>query len=301
MSLLATVQSEVLERLGRVGIAARHAVESVLSGQHRSIHRGLSVEFAGHRPYQPGDDLRHLDWRVYARTDRFDVRLYEEETRLRSTLVVDRSGSMAYARAGGRDKLTVARTLAAALAVLMVRQGDGVGLALVDSEVQRLLPPVGRMGHVLTLLEALEDTPPGGDTSLAKVLDQLAGRLHRRGLVILVSDCLDDPARLVRSLRHLRHRKQDVRVLRLVDPDEADFPFQGTWKFIGLEGELPLTLDGDRVRHRYRAALAAHREALAAGCHGAGVAVDEIRTDEDLAAALVRALTRISAPLGTRK
>jgi uncharacterized protein (DUF58 family) len=289
MALFYRVQEEVLERLGRVGVAARNAVESILSGQHRSVHRGLSVEFAGHRPYIPGDDLRHLDWLVYARTDRYNIRVYEEETRLRATLVVDCSGSMGYG-AAGRTKLDYARVLAGALGFLMLRQGDAVGLALVDHRVRALLPPGATMGHFMNVLERLEDTPAGGETSLAEVIDDLAGRVHRRGLVVLISDTFDDVDKLVRALQHLRYRKQDVRVFQVVDPREETFPFGGMHEFIGLEHEPRLKLDGDRVRAFYRETLAEHRERLAAGCHASSVTLESCRTDEDLAMVLIRAL-----------
>ncbi len=300
MPLLRSVQEEVLERLGRVGVAARHAVESVLAGSHRSIRHGLSVEFVGHREYQPGDDLRHLDWLVYARTDRYNVRIYEEETRLRATLVVDCSGSMAY-RSGKRSKLEYARMLAAALGVLMVRQKDAVGMALCDSAVREHYPPSSTMGHLIKLLERLEAAPPGGDTSLAAVLNDLAERISRRGLVILFSDTFDDCDELVLALRHLRYRKQDVRVFQIIDPDEEEFPFQGTYEFLSLESEPRLKLDSDRVRRNYQEALADHRNRLAAGCHASGIALEQCRTDEDLAMVLVRALAGPWMPGAARR
>src|SRR4051812_8198744 len=297
MSLLPDVQEQVLERLGRIGFASRQAVESVLGGQHRSLRRGLSGEFAGHRPYLPGDDLRHLDWQVWARSDRYDVRLYEEETRLRATLVVDCSGSMGYAADGRPTKLAYARMLAAALGFLMVRQADAVGLATVDTEVRTHLPPSSTMAHLLNVLEALEHAQPGGETSLGAVLQGLAGQLQRRGVVVLVSDCFDDVDALVMALRHLRHRRQDVRVFQVVDPHEQAFPFQGTVEFVGLEREPRLRLDADRVRGFYQQALAEHRRRLAEGCHAIGVRLESVSTDEDLALALVRGLT---LPRGAR-
>ncbi len=289
MALLYKVQEEVLERLGRVGVAARQAVESILSGQHRSVHRGLSVEFAGHRPYIPGDDLRHLDWLVYARTDRYDVRVYEEETRLRATLVVDCSGSMGYGPAG-RSKLDYARVLAGALGYLMLRQGDAVGLALVDHEVREFVPPGATMGHFLNILERLENTPAGGETSLADVLEDLAGRVKRRGLVVLITDGLDDVDRLVLALQHLRYQRQDLRVFQVCDASEESFPFSGMHEFIGMEDEPRMKLDGDRVRAFYQETLEDHREKLAAGCHASSVALENCRTDEDLSMVLIRAL-----------
>ena len=293
-ALRAAADEAVLSRLGRVGVAARHAVESLLAGQHRSRRRGLSVEFAGHRPYQFGDDPRHLDWQVWARTDRLDIRLYEEETRLRATLVVDASGSMAYGPAG-RTKLDRARLLAAGLACLMIAQRDAVGLALIDDGVRRHLPPMATMAGLLHLLDALAEAPASGGTGVAAAVAALAPRLTRRGLVILISDGLDDPDAVADALRLLRHRRQDVRVLLLADPDEESFPFQGMIEAVALEREPRLRVDADRIRPAYREALAAHRAALAERCHAAGAPLTPMRTDEDPAAALIRALAGATA------
>ncbi len=302
MTLVRRVQEEVLERIGRVGVAARHAVESVLQGQHRSINRGLSVEFAGHRPYIPGDDLRHLDWQVWARTDRYDVRVYEEETRLRATLVVDYSGSMGYERAGAAvSKCDYARMLAAALAFLMIRQGDAVGLALVDHRLREHLPYGGTMGHLLNLLGRLEDQEAGGETHLGSVLEVLAERLDRRGLVILISDVFDDLESFTRALHHLRHRRQDIRVFQVLDRDEDLFPFRGTNEFVGLEGEAPLRLDADRIRSGYREVMTGHARQVETACHALGVAYSRCTTADDLAMSLVEALTAHGRMAGVRR
>jgi uncharacterized protein (DUF58 family) len=146
------------------------------------------------------------------------------------------------------------------------------------------------MGHLLSLLERLEGTPPGGETGLASVLDELAETLSRRGLVIVITDTFDDADSIVRALRHLRYRRQDVRLLQVIDPREESFPFKGTCEFVGLEDEPRLRLDADRVRHLYRRTIAEHTSRLAAGCHAGGISLDSVRTDEDLAMALVRAL-----------
>lgn len=297
MSLQEDVQREVLERLGTVFVAARGAVESMLSGQHRSLRRGLSVEFAGHRPYQPGDDLRRLDWLVLARSDRYDVRVFEEETRLRTTIVVDASGSMAYGGGGAGSKLDHARLLAAALAFLLARQTDAVGLAICDRSIRSHLPPAATMGQVLTLLDQLEHTTPLGETALGACLEALAPQLTRRGLIVVLSDCLDDADAIGRGLRLLRERRQDVRLVQIRDPDEEAFPFQGMITFAGLEGETPVVVDADRIRGPYQAALAAHRLRLRELCHAMAVPMDIARTDEDLAQVLVRLLApREGAP-----
>ncbi|GDY13097.1 hypothetical protein LBMAG53_19750 [Planctomycetota bacterium] len=287
MALLRDLQEDVLSRLSRVSVAARQAVEHPLAGSHRSLRRGMSVEFAGHRAYQPGDDPRHIDWQLWARTDRLDLRQYEEDARLRATLAVDCSGSMGY---GSGAKLAFARALAGALGWLLVRSGDAVGLALFDTVLRRELPPRATMGHLVEVLSALENTAPGGETSLGGVLETLAGRLPRRGLVVLISDGLDEPERLLRALRLLRHRRQDVRLFLIADPDEESFPFRGACSFHGLEGEPQLRLDADRARAPYRTAFAEHRRQLTAGCHAAGTVLHPCRSDEDLALLLARAL-----------
>jgi uncharacterized protein (DUF58 family) len=166
-----------------------------------------------------------------------------------------------------------------------------VGLALVDHAIRERHPPVGTTGGLLALLERLEEASAGGETGLAKALDELAeGLSQRRGLVVVISDTFDDADAIVRALAHLRHRRQDVLLVQVIDPREETFPFKGTCEFVGLEGEPRLRLDADRVRHLYRRAMAAHTGRLAAGCHAGSVVLEGVRTDEDLAAALVRAL-----------
>ena len=290
MTLLEKIHQEVIERVGNISVTARQAVESVLAGQHRSVRRGLSVEFAGHREYQPGDDLRHLDWLVYARSDRFDVRQYEEETKLRATIILDTSGSMGYG-SGRQTKFEYARGLTAALGLLMVRQGDAVGLATCDTAIREFIPPASTMAHFLNILSALEAARPGNETSLAPVLDAIAGRIRRRGLVLLVTDGFDDPAALLQSIQYLRYRKQEVRLFQVLDPQERTFPFQGMIEFVGLENEPRLKLDGDRVREYYRRVFEEHQQRLQSGCHACGVQMEVCWTSEELFTVLIRALT----------
>ncbi len=289
MSAIQTVQPEVLARLASLSLTARHAVESILSGQHRSVHHGLSVEFADHREYQPGDDLRHLDWFVLARTDRYQIRRYEEETRLRATIALDSSGSMGYGPAGN-TKMDFARALAAALGYLMVRQNDSVGLATFDTQIREFRPPGSTMAHYLHMVDAMIATKPGEETSLSKVIGDLAARLSRRGLVLLITDAFDDTEALIQSLKLLRYRKQDVRLFQILDPREFVFPFSGMTEFIGLENEPRLKFDANRIRDHYRRQFGEHQDRLKAGCHSCGVQLEVCRTDEDLFAVLARSL-----------
>ena len=289
MSMVQAVQPEVLARLGALSLTARQAVESILSGQHRSVHHGLSVEFADHREYQAGDDLRHLDWLVLARSDRYQIRRYEEETRLRATIALDCSGSMAYGQPGP-TKMGFARSLAAALGFLMVRQNDSVGLATFDVRVREFLPPGSTMAHYIHLLEAMFRTEPGAETGLAAVLEELASRLSRRGLVLLITDAFDDPEALINSIKLLRYRKQEVRLFQILDPRELSLPFSGMTEFIGLENEPRLRFDADRIRKHYSREFGDHQSRLQSGCHACGVRLEVCHTDEDLFTVLGRAL-----------
>ena len=282
----------VLERLAQVSITARQAVESLLQGQHRGVRRGLSVEFAGHRPYQPGDDPRHLDWLVYARADRFDVRVYDEETRLRATLLLDASGSTGYAGTARRIS-----DLAAALAVLLSRQGDAVGLAELRGAGHRLLPAAGGASALAHLLDRLAAAAPAGATALGAAVEGLAAHLPRRGLAVLVSDCLDSAESVEHAVRALRHRRQEVRVVRVLHPHVERFPLAGTVRCDGLEGERPRRLDADRARPWYQEAYAAHARGLAEACHRWGAGLATVRTDEPLGEALARLLAGWAAPL----
>ncbi|MFO7769082.1 MAG: DUF58 domain-containing protein [bacterium] len=228
-----------LSRLEDLDLVARLVVEGFVTGLHRSPYHGFSVEFAEHRPYQPGDALRYLDWRLYAKSDRYYVKTFMEETNLRSHLVMDASGSMGYG-SGEITKITYARQLAAALAYLMLRQRDAVGLVTYDERMRRMLPPRSVSSWLHPLLGELEGLETREGTDGGSVLGELAERLDRRGLVILFSDLLDDPRRVGLGLRHLRHRKHEVIVFRVLDSREVDFDFPEEALLEGMEGgEVP--------------------------------------------------------------
>ena len=255
-----------LRKIGRLQVFARFVVEGFCSGLHRSPHKGQSVEFREHRAYVPGDELRRLDWRVYGRSDRFYVREYEEETNLRATLLLDASGSMAYGE-GGLAKLDYAKRIAASLATLLFRQQDAVGLALFDTRIRRHIPPRAKPGHLRVLLQTLQDARPGGETALGPVLRELAPRLHRRGLLILISDLFDDPARLLPALAHLRHARHELIVFQVLHPDELEFPFGGWVRFDSLERSgMRVLADAALIRQAYREALGRFRAALVDAC-----------------------------------
>lgn len=224
----------VVARLGTIDLKARTIVEGFLTGLHRSPYKGFSVEFAEHRQYIPGDDLATLDWKVYARSDRHFVKKFEEETNLTCHLLLDVSGSMAYA-SGGITKLQYGSYLAAALAYLMHRQRDSFGLIAFDDSISALLPASARAGHLRAVLLALERLKIGAGTDVAKPLHDLAAAVRKRGLVVLVSDLLDDPVRVLDGLKHFRYRGTDVIVFHILDPYELQFPFEQAARFRDME------------------------------------------------------------------
>jgi uncharacterized protein (DUF58 family) len=223
-----------IARFGRLELIARLAVEGVMSGLHKSPFKGFSVEFAEHRQYGPGDEIRHIDWRAYGKTDRYFVKEYEEETNLRAYLVVDSSGSMGYA--GRTDsKFELACRLAASLAYLMIGQRDAVGLVTFDTAVRSMIPPRSSPGHFAVVCSALEKTIVRGEGRLSGILHALAGRIRRRGLVVIASDGFDDVEDLAAALRHLRHRRHEVLFLQTLAPEEEEFPFRHPARFRSLE------------------------------------------------------------------
>jgi len=266
MTTPATDRASVLDpltlaKVANLSLKARLVVEGVLSGLHKSPHHGSSVEFAEHKEYSPGDDTRHIDWKVYAKSDRYTVKRFEEETNLKATLVLDASASMLY-QGSGVSKWEYAVTLAASLGYLMLRQSDAVGLALVSGAGTSFVPPRSNSGHLKALLDALERARPAGRVALGPALETLAGRLRRRGLVMVVSDALDELPPLLRALAHLRHQRHEVILFQVLDRDEIEFPFEGLTLFASLEDEREVLSDPVVVRRDYLARLAAHEATL---------------------------------------
>jgi uncharacterized protein (DUF58 family) len=240
-----------LAKYGRLALVARSLVEGFLSGVHKSPYKGFSVEFAEHRQYCPGDEIRHIDWRVYGKTDRYYIKEYEEETNLKAHLLLDASGSMAYA---GRhpSKFQYAQYVAASLAYLMLHQRDAVGLVIHDTRIRQRIAPHANAKHLLHLLQTLERTEPGGETSLAPLWHELAGQLPRRGLIVILSDCFDHIRLLTRALRHLRHRRHEVLLFHILAPEEMEFPFKKWTQFRNLEARAhKLLVDPQQLRKDY--------------------------------------------------
>ena len=240
----------IIARLGTIDLKARTIVEGFLTGLHRSPYKGFSVEFAEYRQYLPGDDLATLDWKVYARSDRHFVKKYEEETNLTCHLLIDVSASMGYG-SGPITKLQYASYLTGALAYLMHRQRDSFGLISFDDSIAALLPASARAGHLRTVLLALERLEMGSRTNVAKPLHDLAAAVRKRGMVVLISDLLDDPARVLDGLKHFRYRGTDVIVFHILDPYELKFPFEQAARFRDMETQEEVMAVPGSVRAGY--------------------------------------------------
>lgn len=280
---------ETIARISRLDLCARHVVEGFISGMHKSPFFGHSVEFVQHREYVAGDDLRHLDWKVWSKTDRFYVKQYEEETNLRSTIVVDVSESMHYGR-GPLNKYAYACTVAACLGYLLLRQQDAVGLITFDENVRQIVPARSQQTHIDALVQAMHTSRPRAKTDLEKILRRVAESVSSRGMIILVSDLLADREPLFRGLEMLHHRRHDVLVFHVLDEDELNFPFAGTTRFEGME-ELPqLLCDPRALRDGYLQALEEYLVEVRRGCARRGIDYALVRTGDYLDAALSKFL-----------
>ena len=237
--------------LDSISLKAKMVVEGYIIGQHRSPYHGFSVEFAEHRSYEPGDEIRHIDWKLYGKTNRLYVKRYEEETNLRAHLILDTSKSMAYT-SGGVSKLEYGSYLLAALSYLMIRQQDAAGVVLFDESIRSFIPPKSTPSHLNTLLNALDVEFPGEDTKIEPVLHEMAERIKKRGLVIIISDLFDDPENIMNGLKHFRHGKQEVILFHILDRNELEFDFNGRTKFVDMESGEEITTDPWHVKNEYK-------------------------------------------------
>ncbi len=263
-----------MAKINRVELLARQTVEGFISGRHRSPYRGYSAEFAEHREYAPGDDLRDLDWQVYAKSDRYYIKQYIEETNLRATILLDVSGSMAYrgenaARHQGKplSKFEYGRFLAACLVRLLLNQQDAVGLVTFDTAIRRYLPARTRTNHMSVLLEEMFNTKPGEESALAPVFHEIAERVHRRGLLIIISDLFDSPEDILKALHHFRFRKHEVILMHVMADEELTFAFKHWSQFRDLEQTgIHLDIDPEALRSAYLGEVRTFLDTLEKGC-----------------------------------
>ena len=272
---------ETLQGLGDLELIAREVVEGLRVGSHRSPLKGFSTEFAHHRQYTPGDPIRDIDWRVFGRTERYYTKLYEAETNFDCHLLIDASASMNYA-SGKVSKLEYSKFLAAGLAYIVLKQRDSVGLSVFDSEVRGYLPPRSTMSILLQIDRLLRETKSVPRTTLAKQLHDVAMMIKRRSFVIVISDLLTDVDDVLAGLDHLRHDGHNVLVMHTLDPYEMKFPFDGLWRFEGLEEEEPVTTQPERIREDYLTRFNQHCQALRDGCIASGIDYARVDTSRPL-------------------
>ncbi|MCS5623940.1 MAG: DUF58 domain-containing protein [Candidatus Marinimicrobia bacterium] len=237
--------------LDSISMKAKMVVEGYIIGQHRSPYHGFSVEFAEHRSYESGDEVRHIDWKLYGKTNRLYVKRYEEETNLRAHLILDTSKSMTYT-SGGVSKLEYGSYLLAALSYLMISQQDAAGVVLFDESIRSFVPPKSTPSHLNTLLNVLDVKSPGVDTKIEPVLHEMAERIKKRGLVIIISDLFDEPKNIMNGLKHFRHSKQEVILFHILDRNELEFDFNTRTKFIDMESGEEITTDPWHVQNDYK-------------------------------------------------
>ncbi len=292
---------QVIAGLKGLTVRARRVVEGVMLGMHRSPFRGISVEFSQHRNYMPGDDLRHLDWKVYAKSDRLYIKQYEQETSLSCHFVLDTSESMSYAGGSPLSKFDYAATLVASFAHLVIAQQDSVGLTLFSENVRTTLPARSTFGHLSNMMATMEEVSIDGMTRIGGSLGPVAGHLKRRSLVVLVSDFLDDADPLSYGLNRLRFDGHDVMVLHIADPWEREFPFAGPSVLLGHEKSGRLVCNPLDLKEIYLEERKAHLDDIRGACRSLHYDYQDISTDEPLDVALATLLRARDASMGNQR
>lgn len=286
------LQPETAAKIGNIELIARLVVEGFITGLHRSPYHGFSVEFAEHRQYRHGDETKNIDWKVFARTNKFYVKQFEEETNLRSIIAIDSSASMGYSSKGNISKFDYACYLSAALATLMINQRDAVGIALYDKEINKFLPPKSKPSYISEILKTLSNIKPSKETETANSLDKLAERIKRRGLIIIISDFFDDKEAVLQALKHFRHRSHEVLVFHILDPREIDFKLGDGASFRDVEtGEEMVTIPY-RIQNAYSEAVSEFTQYIRRECYNHNIDYNLIDTSKPFDKALRDYLTK---------
>lgn len=292
---------KVLNKVSRLELRARLVVEGFVSGMHKSPYRGFSVEFAQHREYVPGDDIRYIDWKIWGKSDRFVIKEFEEETNLRSHLFLDQSESMNYGYEGGMSKFDYAATSVASLAFLIQQQSDAVGLSLFDESVVRTVPPSNTRANLGNIFQSLEQAAPTAKTRIGAVLYELASHLRQRGMVLVFSDLFDDPEEVLKGLRDLAQRGHDVVVFHILDRDEVEFPFERMTLFLGMEQLPELLVDPKSLRDAYLEEIKTFQDKMRKGCLNQRIDYVQLSTHQPLDVVLSSYLAARAARAKRRK
>ena len=272
---------ETVALLNSMSLRARLVVEGYIIGHHRSPYHGFSVEFAEHRSYGPGDEIKHIDWKLFGKTDRLYVKRYQEETNLRAHIILDTSKSMLYA-SEKVSKLIYANSLAASLSYLMINQQDAVGLARFSEKIDTFIPPKARPSHLNLILSKLDDKDAGDDTQIGNVLHELADRIQKRGMVILISDLLDKPENIMKGLKHFRHQNQEVIVFHILDRKESEFDFDTRTKFLDMETGEEIVTEPWHIRSNYNELISKLERKYKSNCREDLIDYVPLFTDQSL-------------------
>ena len=245
---------DVISKIENLSLRAKLVVEGFIIGMHKSPYHGFSVEFSEHRPYGYGDEIKFIDWKLWAKTDRFYIKQFEEETNLKCHIVLDKSASMAYA-SNKISKFDYSKTLTAALIYLMIKQQDAVGLTMFDENISSMIKPKSKISHLNSLLKAMHKTKTGGETSISKLLHTLAESISKKGLIILISDLLDDEKEVIKGLRHFKHKGHEVIIFHIIDPKEKNLDFNQNINFLDIETDNSIITDTRQIKDQYNKAF----------------------------------------------
>ncbi len=281
----------LIAQLQRLELKARLVVEGSLSGMHKSPYRGFSVEFAEHKSYFPGDDIRYIDWKLYGKTEKYFIKQYEEDTNLKGYIVFDTSASMGF---GDKkmSKFFYAAKLAVALSYLMLSQRDSVGLLAFNNDIVKYVPPRNNMAHLQNIVSVMDNLSTGDDTSICRAFQYLASHIKRRGLIVLISDLIDDQSKVLNHLRYLHHMKHELIILHVVHPDELELPYHGTVRFKNMEQPDSLMAAPDRIRKDYQAKIQTFIDTYRVGCLKEHIDYSMVRVDQPVEQAVLDLIAR---------
>ena len=284
----------VVKKIDNLSLRAKLVVEGFIIGLHKSPYHGFSIEFSEHRPYGFGDEIRHIDWKLLAKTDKLYIKQFEEETNLKTYIILDKSSSMNYGSNNNMLKFDYAKTLSASLAYLMIKQQDAVGLATFDEEIIDYIPPKSKIGHLNYLLNVLHSSKVKGDTKISPILHSLAESIKKRGLIILISDLLDDPNEVINGLRHFRHKGHEVIIFHVLDDNEINFNFNGATNFIDSEDGANIKTDPRHIKKEYMRAISEFCGVYKKECSQNNIDYIKINTSNTLEKSLIDYLIKRS-------
>ncbi len=284
---------KILSQLDNIQLIAKFAVEGFIVGLHKSPYHGFSVEFAEHRPYMPGDEVKKIDWKLFGKTDRYYVKEYEEETNLKSYIILDKSGSMDYT-SGKITKYDYGSYLTASLAYLMLKQQDATSLTLLDNKIETYIPPVAKRSHLNLILKTLQNTKCGGETAISPLLHEIAEKINKIGLIILISDLYDEPDKILSALKHFRYLGHEVIVFHVLDKNEIEFDFDRQTKFLDMESDKFLITESQHIRDVYKGSIKIFIDKIRTECLNNNIDYKLLTTDKLLSVGLIEYMNKRS-------